>query len=653
MLPGAPPPRQHRTSPGPTIAPVCGIVGIAGFEQPGLVAAMCRTITHRGPDHWGVLENPDASIGMQRLSILDLSPKGHQPMVSEDGKVAVVHNGEVYNFATIRDELTALGHAFTSGTDTEVLLRGYLQWGLDVLDRCNGMFATAFLDRRDSMTLHLVRDRLGIKPLYVFQDGRRLLFASEMKALLACKDVPRELNPTAVDHYLRFRYVPGEQCLLKGIEKLPAGHGLTWRDGTVKQWRWWTPPLVDTPTPMNETDAQAAFEEHLRASVARRMIADVPVGAYLSGGLDSSVLVALMAERTDHPVETFSVGFDSPYDELSEAQVVAKALGCSHHEIVCAPEHLALLPDIVHHLDEPIGDAIVLPMFLLARETAKHVKVVLSGEGADEILGGYLFHKVGAALLRYRRSVPAPARRVARWALGHTPHPWLNAAFSYPADLGEEGKHWVLELMDTAEGATTAELYRYLISLFSTGELDGLYAAPLRDALREAPRSISETPTGTHPLEQLLSLQYRDWLPDDILMKLDKMAMAHSLEGRVPFMDHTLVTWMLQTPTPLKVRGWQEKVLLRRFAAKLLPAEVHRRPKKPFYIPLERYRQTQAFKDLMDRTVAPPVVQARGFFQPEGVAALVRQSEGGDFLPLKKLLCLMMLELWCQRFLDA
>ncbi len=634
---------------------MCGIVGIAGRADPGLVRRMADAIVHRGPDGAGFHDCPEGgvSIGMRRLAIIDIA-NGDQPFHGADGKVHLVYNGEIYNHRELRAELEAMGRRFRTNADTEVVLEAYLAWGGDAWRRLHGMFALAVIDERGPQTrLLLVRDRVGIKPLYLARRPGRLAFASEIKALLADPSIPVDVDLGAVRGYLSLRYAPGPGTLLTGVEKLPPGHELTWGDGETSVRRWWAPPGPEALEPGLTLDAAAGrLGEALRASVRRHMIADVPVGAFLSGGVDSNIIVALMQEAAGEPVKTFSIGFpDFPDEDRNLAALTASKLGTDHHPIDCRAEDMAMLPDIAHKLDEPVGDAIVVPMSILAREARKQVKVVLSGEGADEILGGYMFHRKLRQIAAAKALLPAPLFDLASALARAVPVPVLERLFDYPGALGEEGKRKIVAMIREIGRRPLASLYRSSVSLFDAGDIAAMARAPALAALAGAePGPPLATSPGATALQALVEMQYPDWLPDDILMKADKMTMAHSLEGRVPFMDELVIAAAAALPDATKIGREGNKLALRRFAADLLPPEVARAPKRAFYIPLESYARTQPLAGLFDWALDPARVARRGLFDPAWIAAQRAAGPEKGFLPLKRLFSIVMLELWFDRF---
>jgi asparagine synthase (glutamine-hydrolysing) len=510
------------------------------------------------------------------------------------------------------------------------------------------MWALAIWDRRNRQ-LFLARDRLGIKPLYYVQLGRRFLFASEFKAVLAYQGFQPTADLLGIHEYLALRYSPGPGGMLQQLRKLPAGHYATLVDGRLRTVRFWEPALTAGPWPLRDEEYVEGFAERFELSVRRRLMSEVPLGAYLSGGVDSGVIVAAMASLSESPVRTFTVGFDYEHDELRAAAETARALGCEHTEIACRPADVGLLPSIVWHLDEPIGDPIVIPMYQLAREAKRQVTVILAGEGADETLGGYLFHRAilgGQHIARLPRAV---RRFLLEPLLAATPAALFNLAFDYPATLQDRGKQKIVDFAQLLDPDHPEAVYRHLISLFDPRDTAGMYTRDFADAVRRSEGGMAGSPPvdpGVPLLNRLLHLQFPHWLPDDILLKQDKMSMANGIEARVPFLDHELVEYTLQLPPHLKIHRGGTKVILRRYAERLLPRQAARRRKMPFYVPLSGFFGEPAFREMVEDTLAPRVVRERGLFQPAAIERLRGQVARGDFVHAKQVFSLVMLELW-------
>ena len=634
---------------------MCGICGYVGIDEPGLIERMTEVIHHRGPDDSGHFQDGDVALGHRRLSIIDLSG-GHQPMATPDGSMVISYNGEIYNYRELRQSLTDRGHTFQTDSDTEVLLRAYQADGAAALAKLNGMFAFGIFDRA-KRELFLARDRVGIKPLYYLELPGKLLFASETKALLQYAGWERTINAPAVRDYLALRYVPGYRGMFREVKRLPPGHYLRYRGGKVEIAPFWTPPIYDgAPRNRSEGEYLEEFAELMRRSIRRRLISDVPFGAYLSGGLDSSVIVALMSEISNHPIKTFSVGFDYEHDELREAESTAKLLGCDHHVVECrATDVASLLPQVVYHSDEPLGDAISIPMFQLAKEAKKEVTVILTGEGADEMLAGYLFHKVIWAGQVYRRLVPGAVNNgLVQPLLSAIPASFLNMAFQYPAYLGNRGKLKALDYVRMLGDGSLPDQYHHLISLFDARDLDGFFTpdfeAQMRDQQSDEPL-LEDVPGPV--FDRILRLQFGHWLPDNMLLRQDKMGMASAIEGRVPYLDHELIEFDFRLPKSLRLRRLVGKYILRRFSESVLPRQTARRRKMPFYVPVENYFEQPDFVALMDDLLNARAVARRGIFRPQAVDALRQSMHRQEFLRVKQVFSLMTLELWFRIFVDG
>lgn len=633
---------------------MCGICGFVGIREDGLLERMTTALGHRGPDGHGYFQCGDVGLGHRRLSIIDLEG-GRQPIENEDGSLVLIFNGEIYNYEELREGLVERGHQFRTRSDTEVIVHLYEELGPECLRKLVGMFAIAIWDKR-RRELFLARDRLGIKPLYYLETGGRFLFASEFKAILQYGGFSPTLNPEAVHAYLALRYVPGPGGMFRELRKLPAAHYAVVRDGRIAIERYWTPEIYSGPFPGSEDEYLEGYSKLFERSVRRRMISEVPLGAYLSGGLDSSTIVAVMSKLTSMPVRTFTVGFDYEHDELTQAAETARLLGCEHTPIACRISDVALLPKLIYHLDEPLGDPIVIPMYQLALEAKKQVTVILAGEGADETMGGYLFHKA----LLWGRSMaehtPAAIRRKALpAALGAIPSSWMNLAFHYPAELGERGKRKILDFVGLLDREQLEDGYLHLISLFDGRDTRDLYTDDFRHSVN------GTVPGGRQPhivasaapeLNRIIHLQFAHWLPEDILMKQDKMSMAAGIEARVPFLDHELVEYALKVPPSLKIRRGTTKYLLRRYAGHVLPPQVVKRRKMPFYVPLEKYFEDPLFKDMMADTLSEQSVRRRGFFRPAAVARLREAMSRREFVFVKQAFSLVVLELWCRMAID-
>ena len=634
---------------------MCGIFGYIGPDEAGLLGRMGAALVHRGPDDDGFFSDGRVHLGMRRLSIIDVAG-GKQPVFSEDGQVVVIYNGETYNFRQLTLELQALGHRFATHSDSEVVAHAYEEWGEDCLLRLHGMFAFALYDRRRSVLL-LARDRVGMKPLYLAEPDGQLIFASEVKGLLQSTRVPRRVNTSWLDAYLALRYVPQPETLFEGIRVLPAGHAMRvdLERGESHTWRYWQPTLTNGPY-RSDGEYLDAFDAAFRGAVSSHLMSEVPVGAYLSGGVDSSAIVAVMSQLT-HPVRTFSIGFGAPSDETAQARALAEHLGTDHHEIQCRPEHFELLPKMLYHLERPIGDALILAYYLLAQETAKHIKVVLAGEGADELFAGYSFHKVIQWVERYSKLIPEGVdRHLVVPAIRRAPVDLLDRFFVFPAYLGDEGRAKVADFLAGYRHRGPYGNSLALRTLFGPAERAALYSRDFAQAQADyeaRPGRLDLPPSDGPFLDRLLAMQFEDWLPDFALLRQDKSSMAHSLELRLPFLDADLVDLAFQMPPHLKLRGLTDKYIERKWAERILPPENTRRSKNPFYLPVEFFFRHPYLRDLIADCLSPASVLRRGYFDPAAVTRLAARMESREFVIIKQVMALVILELWHRIFIDG
>ncbi len=629
---------------------MCGIFGFAGFSEDGLLKKMARISVHRGPDGEGFFETPGFSMGMRRLSIIDLDG-GWQPIYNEDESVVVCYNGEIYNYVELMEELKAKGHAFRTRSDTEVIVHAYEEWGIECLRRFNGMFGFALYDR-DKERLFMARDRCGQKPVYYHHANGKFIFASEVKAILESSHVEARCNTGAIDAFLGLRYVPEPETMFDGVYTLPAAHYMLLdRSGNRKIERYWDVPLYAGPYEGTDEDYLDQLEHKFYHAVEIAMRSDVPVGAYLSAGVDSSLLTAAMT-RFNKKVNTFSIGFNSPIDETRDAAETARLLGTNHHEIHCGPEDFDLLPKIVHQMDRPVGDALIIAFYKLAEATSKDLKVVVGGEGADEMFAGYSFHKVIGMVEKYHRMMPGPIHKgLVVPGFKATPVWLLDKFFNFPADLGSQGKARVVEFLRGYGERTLFQNYAFLKTLMTFQEREALYSDAYKaQTTRDWIPPVRDT--GGQFLERLLKLQYDYWLQDWAIIRQDKNTMAHSLEIRLPFLDHELIELVFRMPARMKIRQGKDKYIERRLAEKVLPPEVTNRPKNPFFFPMEFFYEHPQIKELVRMTLNEDQVRKRGYFDPAAVKFLIEKMETREFLYLKQVMSLVILELWHMVFVD-
>ncbi|MEP7063553.1 MAG: asparagine synthase (glutamine-hydrolyzing), partial [Betaproteobacteria bacterium] len=562
---------------------MCGIFGLVQLDgapaDAGVVPAMARAIAHRGPDDSGHHVDGSALIGMNRLSIIDLAG-GHQPLASEDGLLWLVCNGEIYNFRELRHDLKQRGRHFRTESDSEVILHAYAEWGDDCVTRLNGMFAFALWDAQRRRML-IGRDRLGIKPVYLAQDARRLAFASEAKALLTLPGVGVGVDSQALDSYLQLGYVPTPQSMFAGITKLPPATLLVIEGGKATQRRYWQMPhAIDHA--MTQSQWIDAIRARLESSVKMQMVSDVPIGAFLSGGIDSSAVVAFMSRHSRQPVKTYSIGFeggraDAFYNELPYAKQVATQFGTDHHEIVVRPDVVSLLPRLLWHMDEPIADTAFVTTYLVSEFARRDVTVILSGVGGDELFGGYRRYLGDHYARRYRR-FPSWARRMAAGVARRLPsdrHSGLLNRFRYAK-----------RFLETVE-LPFEQRYLAYVEVCDAGARDTLRVET--HGGRAAPRAIDAAfarSAGEDGMNRMFAVDAETQLPDDLLMLTDKMSMAVSLECRVPLLDHELVELAAAMPEDIKMRGGTLKYAMKKALEGILPDEILHRPKRGFGTPM-------------------------------------------------------------------
>jgi asparagine synthase (glutamine-hydrolysing) len=626
---------------------MCGLCGVVAWH-PGLLAdpdtlrAMCGRLRHRGPDAEGYYCDAAAQLALRRLSIIDLAT-GHQPVANEARTVWLVQNGEIYNYRELRRSLEQRGHAFATQSDSEVIVHAYEQYGDDFLAHLNGMFALALWDAPRRRLL-LARDRLGIKPLYYRAGPERLVFGSELKAVLAGPGQPLTLDDLALDQFLTLEYIPAPRTIFAEISKLPAGHKLVFSPDGLALSPYWD--VAAAPQRPPAADCAEALRALIADAVRLQTVSDVPLGAFLSGGLDSSTVVALLSQASDAPVQTFSIGFeDASYNELPYARALAVQVGARHTERLLQPDIAALACDLVPHFDEPFADFSIFPTYLVSQVARQSVTVALSGDGGDEVFGGYDTYRADR-LDRYYRWLPARLRQQTLPAL-------VSRLPPQPAKKG---------LVNTAqrfvEGAALAPALQHArwMMFLSDDDRRALYRADWHASLpgNSAVALLASHFQAVAHLDPLAQQQYVDlktYLADDILVKVDRMSMAASLEARVPLLDHRLVEFAFGLPAALKLSGGQTKVLLRRAVRALLPARILNRPKQGFSIPLKHWLRGP-LRALMLSLLSPQSVRRRGYFNAETVTGWVSAHLSGRANHSHRLWALMVFELWQQQVWD-
>jgi asparagine synthase (glutamine-hydrolysing) len=626
---------------------VCGIAGIVRSDgrdvDQELVHRMCDAIRHRGPDEDGFYFKGPAGLGMRRLAIIDLKG-GQQPIHNQDRTAWIVFNGEIYNYLELREKLEKLGHTFYTNSDTEAIVHAYDRYGSDCPKHLRGMFAFAIWDER-TQELFVARDRVGKKPLLYAQVNGEFVFGSEFSALLQHPSVSREIEPEALHHYLSFMCVPAPLTAYRAIRKLEPGHSLRWKRGEIKIERYWQPDFSEKLKIGEEEAGQRAIEI-LRDAVKVRLMSEVPLGAFLSGGIDSSAVVALMSEESSEPVKTFSIGFEEQdFSELHHARRVAEHVGADHHEFIVRPDALEVLPTLVEHYGEPYADSSAIPTYYVARETRRHVTVALNGDGGDECFAGYERYAAMRLAERYHRLPGLLRSGVIDHAVGLLP-------------TSETRRSRVRDAKRFIQAASLSKVDRYMrwISVFDAQAKGEMYSDSFRQQTALTNSAALLEPwfalaNGAGVVDAALLADTMTYLPNDLLVKVDIATMAVSLEARSPFLDHKVIEFAASLPEKLKLRGLTTKYLLKRVLRQLLPAENLGRRKMGFGVPIGHWFRGK-LEPFMRETILSEKALNRGYFKPEVIKGLVELHVGGERDHSHRLWTLLMLELWFQRFID-
>jgi asparagine synthase (glutamine-hydrolysing) len=626
---------------------MCGIAGKIAPPATGpldrdVLERMCAAIEHRGPDSRGVFIEDNVGLGIQRLRIVDLVT-GDQPIFSEDGSVVVVLNGEIYNFQELREQLRGKGHRFATEGDTEVIVHLYEEFGVECVRHLHGMFAFALWDRRRRRLL-LARDRIGKKPLFYSVARGGVCFSSELRSLLEGSETERILDPRAVDHFLAYGYVPSPLSIFKGVRKLPPAHTLVFEDGEATIERYWR---LDYSRKLQVTDPRELREpirDHVRRATRRRMIADVPLGAFLSGGIDSSAVVAAMAEASTTPVKTFSIGFESEaFDEVQHARRISELFGTDHHEFVVRPDAIEMLPKIVRQYGEPFADASAIPCFYLSELTRSEVTVALNGDGGDESFGGYtryVSNRLGGRFdrlpLNVRRAVAARAARLGGGEVTSLSNKLRRIMEGLP--LGPAGRYerYMSWSNDTERGRLYSDDFAAAVSLTPDDD-------PITASWQDA--------SGSDVVDVMLEVDVNTYLPGDLITKIDIATMAYALEARSPLLDHELMEFAASIPADLKVRGREKKWIFREALRGWLPDDTLDRPKQGFSVPIAEWFRND-LHELVHDVLLDASTLDHGYFRPQTVRSMLERHTAGDDSETKPLWALFMFELWHREFVD-
>lgn len=624
-----------------------GIVDLLGHETPdlALLERMGDATVHRGPDDSGGYAADGVAIGMRRLSIIDLSG-GHQPISNHDDTLWLVCNGEIYNFRGLRDELIGKGHRFKTKSDSEVVLHAYAEWGDDFIQHVDGMFGFAIFDRPRRRVI-VGRDRLGIKPLYYLDDGERVIFASEAKAILQVPGVSRRVDPQGLHQYLSLGYAPAPLSILEGIKKLPVASLLVIEDGKSSVRRYWDLPRHIEGHKSEQQWVDALLAE-LERAVTEQMVSDVPLGAFLSGGIDSSSIVGLMAKHSAEPVRTYAIGFDTGsagafFNELPYAKQVADLFGTQHKEIVVRPDVVGLMPKLLWHMDEPIADSAFITTYLVSEFARKDVTVILSGVGGDELFGGYRRY-LGEFYGQMYRYIPSPLRQriigpIARRMPADRHSPLLNysrlaRAFLMSAEL------------------PFAERYRSYVGVYEDDQLEAVMTAPPPAPYLALAEAFARLPSGLDAVRSMFDVDLATQMPDDLLMLTDKMTMATSIECRVPLLDTKLVELAARMPSKYKIRGRELKYILKRALKGLLPQEILHRKKRGFGAPMGAWIKHE-LQGMTHNLLSTESVSRRGLLRPDVVARTIALHEANKEDHTDHILAMMNFEIWARLYLDG
>ncbi len=627
---------------------MCGIVGIANTNSRGasreILERMNEAIVHRGPDEDGFYLGGNVGLAMRRLSIIDLAG-GQQPIYNADKTALIVFNGEIYNFQELRADLEKQGDKFDTNSDTEVILHLYDKHKADCVQHLRGMFAFAIWDKRDQ-SLFIARDRVGKKPLlYAHQSNGNLIFGSEFRALLEHPDISREVDYEAIDNYLSYLCVPAPFTAFKQIRKLEPAHWLRWKDGEIKTQRYWSPDF-SKKIKISQTEAEEETLRILREAVKLRLISEVPLGAFLSGGVDSSTIVALMAEASSQPVKTFSIGFEEQdFSELKYAKQVAAHIGAEYHEFIVKPDALEVLPILVEHYGEPYADSSAIPTYYVSKETRQFVTVALNGDGGDESFAGYERHAAMRLAENYHR-LPAFVRKsLIETAVNLVP----------TSELKKSRVRDAKRFLQAASLPKTERYFRWM-STFNREAKKKLYTREFTEKVsnQNPSRFLDEwfaTANGSGILDATLLTDQMTYLPNDLLVKVDIASMANSLEARSPFLDHKVIEFAASLPEYIKMKRFETKSLLKKVAAKLVPPEVIYRRKMGFGVPIGNWFRGE-MKDFVREILLSEKSLKRGIAKPEMIMRYVNEHTGGERDHAFQIWTLLMLELWFQRFID-
>ncbi|MEW6410246.1 MAG: asparagine synthase (glutamine-hydrolyzing) [Nitrospirota bacterium] len=630
---------------------MCGIYGVVDLDgryvRAEILQRMNNLLWHRGPDHGAVYEKkfdggPYVSLGHRRLSIIDLSDSANQPMCNENQSLWIVFNGEIYNFLELRPILEAKGHSFRSYSDTEVVLHAYEEWGVDSLEHFRGMFAFAIWDENKKIAF-LARDRIGKKPLFYYLDERRLVFSSEIKAIIADDTIPREADYRAIHYYLTYQYVPSPMTAFKGIKGIPPAHYLLWKDGDVTLVRYWDLSYSEKGKWTSEESLCEEIRTRLREAVKLRLIADVPLGAFLSGGIDSSIVVAMMSELSSRPVKTFSIGFEEKeYDEIPYARLIANRYHTEHYEFIVKPEAVDILPRLVWYYNQPFADSSAIPTYHVSNITRNYVKVALNGDGGDETFGGYPRY-IGARYAIMLENLP-----------GYFKHLLKRISSIFPEGRGRTFRY-LRSFFKTTE-LPVFERYCLWMSHFDNKTKEWMYTDTFMDFIAgidsyDYLKKWFEKSKSKDFMDAILYTDMMTYLPEDLLVKVDVATMMNSIEGRSPFLDNKFMEFAVTIPSDLKIKGRTTKYILKKAFKDYLPEELLSRPKQGFGVPIDKWFRTELKEMAYDILLSRRMTE-RGIFREDAVKTMLDEHISGTRNWHYQLWNLLILELWYREFID-
>jgi asparagine synthase (glutamine-hydrolysing) len=620
---------------------MCGIIGGINYSYHNLLSGL-QLMEHRGPNDYGMLEAASGMIlGHRRLSIVDLTENGRQPMQSSDGRITITFNGEIYNYLELKLEL-ASKYSFKSTTDTEVLMYGYAEWGIEkLLAKAQGMFAFAIYDRSES-ALYLARDRFGKKPLFYSDELGRFVFSSTLPSLLGCMERTPDINPLALDDYLTYMCVPGEKTIFNGIHKLPPASYLTYKKGDFQIRKYWSLSFTEKIS-LSEKEVIDELDRLVHNAVRSRLISDVPLGAFLSGGVDSSLVVGVMASISDKPVTTITMGFEEArFDERNYARMVSDRWGTVHHEEVIQPDTASILPELIFHAGEPLADCSMLPTYYVSKLARKHLTVVLNGDGGDELFAGYARPMVEKMASPFRAIVPGPIRR---------------QLSDFISGDGKPRMRSLSAIKQIIQAGARDPRDSFIFDRALRSSRDELYSESFRSALwgyhpDQVYQAVWDQAMATDSVDQMMYGDLMTYLPDELLVKMDTMTMAHSIEARSPLLDTHLAEFSARIPAGLKTKNLQTKYLLKKLAERYVPHEILYRPKKGFTMPMSAWIRGE-LNGLVKETILSDRFRARGYFNRDIVRKWLDEHERGIRDHGQKLWSLFILELWFLMFVDG